>query len=339
MPYCKKCKLPSKAPNADIDQNGICSFCRQHKRTGQDSRQDSERKKREVILNNALNECKGQGEYDCLLCFSGGKDSMYLLHKLKYEYKLNVLAFTVDKNLPKIAWKNIRRNIKELNVNHIIYTPQQEFQRKLYRFLLLNQEKEGAVWTVCNVCQGLMYADAMRLAVQKGIPLILTGLSPDEPDPEDMLFSRQGVTRSAIRESGLFTDQELAYFWNAENSSLGTRVPQLIAVFQAWEYNQEKIMNKVWELGLIEKRRHGSPVHTNCTLNWLLMFSDLMNLGYNPYAPGFADMIRSGKASRRYWRVAQPIVNFMIRNQVLLGKHVSKSLEWLGLTPTDLHIN
>jgi hypothetical protein len=79
-------------------------------------------------------------------------------------------------------------------------------------------------------------------------------------------------------------------------------------------------------------------VHSNCPVNWLLMYSDIKNLGYNPYAPEFSRLIREGKASRFYWRIMGPVVNAMIRTQTFLGREVKRSLEWLGLTPADLKI-
>jgi hypothetical protein len=68
------------------------------------------------------------------------------------------------------------------------------------------------------------------------------------------------------------------------------------------------------------------------------MYSDLKNLGYNPYAPEFARLVREGKSSRTKWLVAQPLVNFMIRHRVLLGREANKQLKWLGLKPEDLVI-
>ena len=55
-------------------------------------------------------------------------------------------------------------------------------------------------------------------------------------------------------------------------------------------------MKKVVELGLVASSKHASPVYSNYPINWLLMYSDLKNLGYNPYAPEFATLIREGKA-------------------------------------------
>jgi hypothetical protein len=68
------------------------------------------------------------------------------------------------------------------------------------------------------------------------------------------------------------------------------------------------------------------------------MFSDLKNLGYNPYIPEMAQVIREGKGSYWYWRVLYPFADYMIKNQVLLGRNIRKGLEWLDLKPEDLKI-
>jgi hypothetical protein len=74
-------------------------------------------------------------------------------------------------------------------------------------------------------------------------------------------------------------------------------------------------------------------------VNWLLMFSDLKHFGYNPYAPEFSSLIRRGKASYRYWKVMAPLVDFMIRRRVLMGRNVTHQLDWLGLRADELRID
>ncbi len=296
-------------------------------------------------LERALEACRGGGEYDCLVNLSGGKDSCYLLHRLKRDYRLNVLAFTTDMNVPDVAWDNIRRTIDKLGVDHIVYRPKRDFYRKLYRYLLQNQEERGAVRTVCYVCAPLFEGYALALAVEKRIPLVLAGYSPGQPEPDRMTyeFSRAMITQTdwtpaEVRESGLFSEEELRLFWNPFRYPPGTEFPRYLAPFHAWPYSQSEVMTKVVELGLSSNSRHASPVHSNCPLNWLLMYSDLQNLHYNPYAPEFSKLIREGKANRLQWRIAGPVVNGMIRTKTFLGRNVQTSLKWLELTPVDLKI-
>lgn len=44
-----------------------------------------------------------------------------MLCKLVVEYKLKVLAFTVDVNIPPVAWKNVRQTLAKLNIDHYTY--------------------------------------------------------------------------------------------------------------------------------------------------------------------------------------------------------------------------
>src|ERR1035437_9206153 len=228
MKACRNCLLPREVPQADIDDSGLCAMCRDYSRADH-RHQEEVRKEREADLEAALLACRGQGEYDCLVNLSGGKDSCYLLYKLKHEYGLNVLAFTTDMNIPEAAWDNIRRTIEKLGVDHLVHTPPQDFYHKLYRYLLQNQEARGAVRTVCYVCAPLYEGYALALAVEKKIPLVLAGYSPGQPEPDRMLyeFSRTMIagtdwTPREVRDSGLFAEDELRLFWNPFRYPQGT---------------------------------------------------------------------------------------------------------------------
>jgi hypothetical protein len=336
--------LPGKVPGAALDETGVCAFCRNHD-TLRRATDDTARQAREADLENALRSCKGTGRYDALVCLSGGKDSIYLLHRVKVEYGLNVLAFTTDVNIPEVAWDNIRRTVTKLGVDHLVYRPPAEFYRKLFRYLLMNQEARGAVYTVSYVYAPLFEGDALTVALEKGIPLVLAGYSPGQPEPERMVyeFSRELIcatdwTPPALRDAGALDEPELGRFWNPGRYPSGTTFPRYLAPFHAWRYDQDEIMKKVVSLGLVRNQTHASPIHSNYPINWLLMYSDLLNFGYNPYAPEFSALVREGKANRTYWRVMGPIVDFMIRRKVFLGRNVSSHLKWLGLTRDDLRV-
>ena len=293
----------------------------------------------------ALEDCRGKGEYDCLVNLSGGKDSCLLLHKLKREHGLNVLAYTTDMNVPEVAWENIRRTVDLLDVPHISFRPPTEFYKKMFRFLLANQEARGAVRTVCYVCAPLFEGYSLKLAIEKEIPLVLAGYAPGQPEPDRMeyefsrkLLCEKDWTPPELVESGLFSNAELDLFWNPFKYPKGTVFPRYLAPFHAWEYSQDEAMNLVVELGLIKNKKNANPIHSNCPVNWLLMYSDLKNLGFNPYWPEFSKLIREGKASKRYWSIMGRVVDFMIRRKVFLGKNVSKSLSWLGMKESELAI-
>jgi len=345
MRRCKQCLLPDEVPGAALDASGVCRYCRSHVRRAGAADDEALRAERKADLEAALRTSSGTGGYDALVCLSGGKDSLYLLHRAKVEYGLNVLAYTTDANIPEVAWSNIRRTVDRLGVDHLVYRPSKGFYRKLFRHLLQHQEARGAVYTVSYVYAPLFEGDALAVATDRGIPLILAGYSPGQPEPERMeyefprkLIAETDWTPPGLRESGAFSPAELGRFWNPQRYPPGTRFPRYIAPFHAWDYDQAQLMKRVCELGLVKRRAHASPILSNYPVNWLLMYSDLQHFGYNPYAPEFSALIREGKASRLYWKIMTPVVNFMIRHRILLGRETSRQLAWLGLRTEDLRI-
>jgi len=344
MQRCKRCLLPERVEGADLDASGICRPCREYQPTDH-LKAEELRQACQADLEHTLRATRGSGDYDCLVPLSGGKDSVFLIHKLKSEYGLRVLAHTTDINIGPIAWSNIHRAVEKLDVEHLVYRPSMAFYRKLFRFLLMNQEARGAVHTISYAYGPLFESNALRTAVTLKIPLVLAGYSPGQPLPERMLyeFPRLSISKvdwapPELRDSGLFDATDLARFWNPANYPEGTEFPRYLAPYHAWPYNQDEIMSKVVELGLIDSKKKASPVYSNYPINWLLMYSDLKNFGYNPYAPEFSSLIREGKASRLHWTFMAPFVDWMIKRKVLMGKEVSIHMDWLGLTDDDLVI-
>ncbi|MCC6531307.1 MAG: hypothetical protein IT531_02065 [Burkholderiales bacterium] len=344
MRRCKRCLLPEAVPGSELNAGGICKPCRDYRPTDQRSAEEA-RQVREQDLESTLQHTRGSGEYDCLVPLSGGKDSVYLIHKLKHDHGLRVLAHTTDINIGPIAWSNIHRAVDKLDVEHVVYRPSMAFYRKLFRFLLTNQEARGAVHTISYAYGPLFESNALRTAVTLRIPLVLAGYSPGQPVAERMLYEFPRMSISSVdwappelRESGLFDEADLARFWNPRNYPEGTAFPRYLAPYHAWRYNQDEIMSKVVELGLIDSKKKASPVYSNYPINWLLMYSDLKNFRYNPYAPEFSALIREGKASRLYWTFMAPFVDWMIRRKVLMGREVATHMDWLGLDDADLVI-
>ena len=75
MRYCTKCILPESAESVQFDENGVCNVCRQAEVKHEEIDWDERRK----ILDEIVNRYRGKGQYDCIIPFSGGKDSTFQL--------------------------------------------------------------------------------------------------------------------------------------------------------------------------------------------------------------------------------------------------------------------
>src|SRR4030042_131921 len=91
---CTRCLLPETFPDITFDEDGVCNYCVEYLEKGKKTpRWQTLREKRVERL---IEKSRNKGDYDCLVSYSGGKDSTYLLYVLKEKYGLNVLAYTCN---------------------------------------------------------------------------------------------------------------------------------------------------------------------------------------------------------------------------------------------------
>jgi glucosamine--fructose-6-phosphate aminotransferase (isomerizing) len=110
---CSKCILPASFPGISFDQSGVCSVCRNYRpliRRGIDAFID-------VLSKESLTGKPGR----CVVALSGGRDSCFMLHYLKRELGLDVVAFTYDWGMvTDLARRNMSRMVSALGVEHIL---------------------------------------------------------------------------------------------------------------------------------------------------------------------------------------------------------------------------
>ena len=123
---CTRCLLPETFPFISFDEAGVCSVCRDHKEKqlyGIDSLRkiaDQHRRK--------------DGAPDCLVAFSGGRDSSYGLHYISENLGLNPIAFTYDWGMvTDLARRNQARICGKLGIEHIIRSPHIPTKRRNIR--------------------------------------------------------------------------------------------------------------------------------------------------------------------------------------------------------------
>jgi len=126
IPRCKKCILPVTYPYMELDSNGVCRYCRRHKKF--------EVKGEEELLKEIEKYRRPNKRPDCIVALSGGRDSCYGLHYIKKVLGMNPIAFTYDwGTVTDLARRNAARICGELGVEHIIRTPNIAKKRKYIR--------------------------------------------------------------------------------------------------------------------------------------------------------------------------------------------------------------
>src|SRR5262245_55839897 len=103
--FCKRCVMSNQRPSSSMefkhsrshkhrtlhfDADGVCDACRAN-----EQKAFIDWKKREEELLKVLDRYRrNDGSYDCVLPGSGGKDSVYASHILKYKYGMHPLTVT-----------------------------------------------------------------------------------------------------------------------------------------------------------------------------------------------------------------------------------------------------
>ena len=176
--------------------------------------------KQENILVERLRSVRGQHRYDCVVGLSGGKDSSYIIHRLKNHYGANVLAYTCDNGfLNDYALENIKTVVDGLEVDHVWVKLPDDLLRRLYRGSML---AEG--WP-CTACFHLLEASGWKLAFEHNIPFIVHGRTPEQIFrnlSEDLFTSSLSILRDNFAEYSAARVKEAA-LKNLERMSIVRR--------------------------------------------------------------------------------------------------------------------
>lgn len=112
---CSKCILPFTYPFITFNEKGVCSYCQNH----QEEILHGKSKLEKVFSKHR----KNNGEADCIVAFSGGRDSSYGLHLIKKEFGMNPIAFSYDWGMvTDIGRRNQARMVGKLGIEQIIRT-------------------------------------------------------------------------------------------------------------------------------------------------------------------------------------------------------------------------
>lgn len=168
---CSKCVLPETYETIEFDKDGVCNVCHQqnYKKTKINWAE------RKVALDQLIEKYRGKHDYDCLVPFSGGKDSTYTLCYLMKEYKLKPLVIRFDHNFfrPKLE-EYANKTFRTLGVDVLKFTPNWKIVKRL---MLESLIRKG---DFCWHCHTGIFSYPMQVALKFNVPLIFWG----EPSSE-----------------------------------------------------------------------------------------------------------------------------------------------------------
>jgi N-acetyl sugar amidotransferase len=205
--WCKRCVISNQRPRIIFDDKGVCSGC-----LNTDYKNEVDWEKREKELINLLDKHRRtDGYWDVIVPSSGGKDSGFVAHQLRYKYGMNPLTVTwAPLRYTDIGLYNLQANI-DSGFSNLLCTPNGRLQKKLARLCF---EELGDAFHVFVLGQ-LSYP--FHIAVKLGVKLVFYGENgeaeyagdpeytdkPYKPSKEWVNQYLKGVTFKELLDYGL----------------------------------------------------------------------------------------------------------------------------------------
>ncbi len=221
--FCRRCVMSNQRPCSSvefqhtparkvrtlhIDAEGVCDACRvaEHK-----EQIDWTARERELVRVLDAHR-RTNGDYDCLVPGSGGKDSVYAAHVLKYRYGMHPLTVTWPPALyTEIGWKNFKNWLEVGGFDNVTFKPNKQVHRLLTRL---------AIETLLHPFQTFILGQkniAPKIALKEGIRLIFYG------ENEAEYGNPLADTASSLRDASYYAMRHLSEIFLA-----GHPVPELM---------------------------------------------------------------------------------------------------------------
>jgi glutamine---fructose-6-phosphate transaminase (isomerizing) len=124
---CTKCLLPETFPFIQYNNQGVCNYCDKYivKKQGA----------KEQEFKDLMKQYRSKdGKPDCIIPFSGGRDSSYGMHYIVHELGLHPITYTYDWGMvTDLARRNIARVCGKLGIENIIVSADIHMKRKNIR--------------------------------------------------------------------------------------------------------------------------------------------------------------------------------------------------------------
>lgn len=202
MKRCTRCVLPETFPHIDFDEQGVCNYCRDYKPVTL--------KGEDALIELVAPYRSSSGGQDCIVGFSGGRDSSYVLHFIRDHLGMNPIAYTYDWGMvTDLARRNCARVCGKLEVEHIIISADLEKKWRNVRMNLkawLRKPDLGMIPLLMAGDKQFLYF-ARKLKKDMEINLVLGGANPYEKTDFKLGFC--GIIDDDTREKGLLTGIKL----------------------------------------------------------------------------------------------------------------------------------
>lgn len=276
MKFCKKCIMPDTRPHITFNNEGVCIAC-QNEEKKKNINWDARYEELKMLCDKYRR--KNQGEYDCIIAVSGGKDSQYQVHIMKEVMNMNPLLISVEDVFTMTeAGKHNLKNISEaFGCNLISFKPNRRAAKIISRYMFENYGRP--LWYVDR----LLYTVPLYYAAALNIPLLVYGENVSYEyggiDDEETFSAREQVFNGVapdieieeLVKAGVSRD-ELAYLEAPSREMLNKLEPIYLSYFVEW--------NGIKNYEFAKRRGFVDLTHEWDRTNHIENFNQIDSIGY-----------------------------------------------------------
>jgi hypothetical protein len=205
---CSRCVLPETMPFIRFNSEGVCNYCLNY------TKRNIPRPKEELF--NLVEVYRQKNKNDCIIPFSGGRDSCFGLHLAVMELGMKPITYTYDWGMvTDLARRNISRMCAKLKIENIIIADDIIKKRRNIKKNLLAWLKSPNLGMVSILTAGdkHFFNFIERVKKQTDLKLNLWGVNPLEvthfksgflgipPDFEEKLVYSNGALKQLRYQS------------------------------------------------------------------------------------------------------------------------------------------
>ncbi|RLA83039.1 MAG: glucosamine 6-phosphate synthetase [Epsilonproteobacteria bacterium] len=269
---CTKCILPDTMPYIKFDEDGVCNYCHNYKPRNKP-------KPKEELLKLVEPYRRKGDELDCIVPFSGGRDSCYGLHLIIKELEMKPVTYTYDWGMvTDLGRRNISQMCGDFGVENIIVAADISQKRKNITMNLKAWLKSPHLGMMAMLTAGdkhfFRYVESIKK--QTNINLNLWGVNPLEtthfktgflgikPDFEEEMVYSNGVMKQlryhykrfqAMADSPGYFNSSLWDTLSGEYYRSFTKKEDYYHIFDYWQWDEDTVNNTLinqydWETAI-----------------------------------------------------------------------------------------
>ena len=344
---CRQCILLDGFLGVSLNSEGTCGFCtdKDHKNINWSRTTISDERRIQALSDwndvvQIMQENHGKVKYDCILGYSGGKDSTALLDYLVNDLGLTPLAVTSDTGfMTKIAKDNINETLEQIDVDHISIEDSVPTFTKLYKYHFLNHNSNETFLAryICDYCSDLIHSIVVKESIKHKIPYVLFGYSPDQIFRYFYEMPHEEVMKEwkpQLLNDPFFDENDSRWYLTDDEIENGI-LPRVLLPYHVIPYKEQDIIELVESKNYV-KKGHADPLLTNCNVVHAATFYDFNRYGGILYAYQYAELVRQNPESRKKWLRTLKISAPLILENKFKQKEVNAFFKQIGVSQEEM---